>query len=287
MHDWHLSFPGTTLAFGTGESGFSFDTAPAISAQSVRDEDAQSDSLDGRFFGRDHLDGGNVTFEIDIMATTEEAARDLLRQARHAWRADTIRTTPGAVAALAAGSGRLAFGRPRHFVSNDDNIQSGVVRITADFATAEDAWYGPTWTERIPFVPAAGGGLVAPLAAPLSTTSSSDRSLGIVVGGELPTWPVFTVAGPITNPVIEVVGVLRLELAVSLAFDEILTVDTRPFARTVMRGSASVAGALSRSSTRLRDAAIPPGTHEVVLRGTSPTGTARLDISGRDAFSTP
>ena len=285
--DWTLSYVGTELVFGSHESVMGFASAPAVGLPDEFIDDFGVPSGDGRLFGVDYLGGQTVTFEVDIFTPGDrEAAEAVLAEMRRAWRGDAIRTEPGAVATLTADSGRVTFGRPRRFVADQDGDRDGVVRVTADFATSTDLWFGAEDSVEIGLIPPAGGGLVAPLSAPLSTTASSDRSRVFVVGGRTATPPVIEVTGPITNPVVEVLGVFRMEFRLTLAYDETLVVDTRTHARTVTRNGASVAGVLTAASTRLSDASVPPGPHELVLRGTSSTGTPTARLSWRDAFFT-
>ena len=286
-NDWRLVYPGTDLAFGSVTSGLVFPVAPAIGTTETEADDTRRPRGDGTVFGVDYLSGQTIGFAVDVVGPDESATRARLATLARAWRGDAVRSSPGAVAELVAHTGRSTFGRPRRFVSNDDEIHSGLAAVTADFVTADDLWYGPEQAAEVSLVPAAGGGLVAPLASPLSTTATSDRSAVFQVDGEVPTWPVLEVAGPLTSPVIEIVGVLRIELDLTLAYDQTLVIDTRPWARTVLRDGASVSGRRTRASTRLDAAALPPGTHQLVLRGASATGTARATARWRNAYTTP
>src|SRR5690606_25362200 len=105
--------------------------------------------------------------------------------------------------------------------------------------------------------------------------------------GELPAWLSVSSEGARTNPVIEVGDFLRWEFRTTLAYDQTLTVDASPWARTILRDGAAIPGTLTPQSTRLAKAVIPPGSHEFVLRGTSSTGAARAVASWRPAFHTP
>lgn len=287
--DWVLVYPGVELAFGTRESGYGFDSAPALATTESSIGDVALPNDDGILFGRDRLHGQSIVFEIDVVAVGDRAGvKAKLEVLRNAWRADVIRRDPGAVAMLQSDTGRVTFGRPRRFVSADDDDRFGISKVTADFMAATDLWYGPEQSTSVSIAPAVGGGLVAPLVAPLATTESSDRSTAVTVGGSLPTWPVFEVRGPISGPVVELVGQWALRFPnLSLAYDQTLVVDARPWARTILRDGESVAGMLAPSSARLQDAVLPPGTHELVLRGTSLTGTASLTARWRDAYTTP
>jgi hypothetical protein len=285
--DWKLTYPGNTLTFGSHESRMGFASAPEIGLPDSLTEDMSAPGGDGRLFGVDYFGGQMVTFEVDIFTPGDrEAAKVLLAQMRHVWRADAIRSDAGAVATLTSDRGRVTFGRPRRFVPGEDGDRSGLIRVTADFATVSDLWFGELEQVEVGLVPVPSGGLVAPLAAPLSTTESSDRSQAVTVGGELPTWPAVMVFGPITNPVVEI-GPVRWEFRITLAYDQSLTVDAAPWARTILRDGAGVPGVLTPKSTRLANATVSPGVHEFVLRGSSSTGTARAVASWRPAFHTP
>lgn len=283
---WTLTTGSTSFAFGSVESGFALHSAPDIGTVSFAAEDFSIVNGDGRLFGKDSVEPAPIGFVFDITAGTETAARELLERAKLAWRGDAVRGTPGATATLTSENGRSTFGRPRRFAADTDAIAHGFVRVSADFLPATDLWFGANQVTQVNLIQAAGGGLISPLGSPLTTTADSDRSRGFVVGGALPTWPVIEVTGPITNPVVEIVGGARFEVRTTLAFDQKLTIDTRPWARTVMRGSASVAGLLSVRSTRLSTAELSPGPHEAALRGVSATGTPKLTLRWRDAYTT-
>ncbi|AYN59103.1 minor tail protein [Arthrobacter phage Yang] len=285
---WLLTYPGEDLVFGSVESGYVFTAAPDLGAREIEHEDERRPRGDGSSFGQDYVGGRTITFELDVNGVDQAATEAKLAALSRAWRADVVRSTPGATAALISHNGRVAYGRPRRFASNDDLAPQGISTVVADFATADDQWYGAIEQGvTVSLVPAPSGGLLAPLAAPLSTTLSSDRSQGIRIGGETPTWPVFEIQGPITNPVVELVGALRMEFRLTLAYDQTLVVDSRPWARSILRNGASVAGAITRTSTRLAHAALDPGAYEFVLRGTANSGNPSATIRWREAYMTP
>lgn len=286
-NDWLLSYPGAALPFGSVASGYVFTKAPDLGAPDVETDDASRPRADGVMFGVDYFGGRTIGFDISVAGANEADARARLAVLTKAWRADAVRRTPGAVTTLTADTGRVTFGRPRRFASVDTFLPEGLTEVVADFACADPLWYGQENLSTVALTPPPGGGLIAPLAEPLATTSTSDRSTALVVGGEVPTWPVFEIAGPITNPVVEIVGLFKMEFRTTLAYDETLVVDTRPWARTILRNGASVAGSLTRTSARLSQAAIPPGAYEMVLRGASEPGTANVRAIWRDAYLTP
>lgn len=284
--DWHLTYPGTDFAFGTIDSQYVFPQSgpPSVSNTSIDDQDAARPRGDGVLFGEDFRAGTTITFDVEVHGENETEVNALLDTFNTAWRADPVRNTAGAVAALTSHTGRTVFGRPRRFQQKYDLTPFGVTAVTCDFETADDLWYGPLQTATVNLVPAAGGGLVAPLAAPLSTTATSDRSQTFTVSGRQAVWPTITIQGPITNPTIEVVGQFKLGFNLNLTQYQTLVVDTAPWARTSLLNGASVAGKLMPLYDRLSDASVPPGRYDLALRGTSTLGTAYATIAWRDAF---
>ena len=285
--EWAISYPGTDLVFGDA-SGIHLSTHPELGPVNRTVDDADLPRTDGVVMGVDYVGGQAIGLSFGIDGKTEADVRAKYGLLTSVWDAPTVRGKAGALAELVSDTGRRAYGRPRRFAPTAFDLWSSYIRAVADFETVDRHWYGPVDHEAsVSIVPPAGGGLVAPLASPLTTTRSSDRSTVLEVGGEVPTWPVFTVQGPITNPVVEIVGLLRLEFNLTLAYDQSLVIDTRPGRRTILRGTGSVAGALRRTSTRLVNASVPPGRYELVLRGTSAPGTSRVSMRWRDAFPNP
>ncbi|MBP2323349.1 hypothetical protein JOF56_003734 [Kibdelosporangium banguiense] len=290
---WKLTYPGMEYTFGTPDLPTFNRTTPDVGDVDIRVADVDRPRTDGRTFGVDFRSGRTISFDLGVRGRTEEDARRESALLTTAWRADPVRLTPGGVAELHAryaGRDRVAFGRPRRFSPNFSDVRvNGFVTVTADFAAIDDLFYAPD-TETIQFgiVPPLGGGLLAPLASPLSTTMNSDRSQAIRVASEMPVWPVVEIHGPVANPVLTVVGTggsgFTFDVRLTLLYDESITIDTRPWARSALRnGTANVAGAVR--GTRLSKAALAAGSYEVGLKGNDPTGTARVRLSWRPTYA--
>lgn len=286
LNDWRLTYDGVDFSFGTIASKFVFpqDGPPSVSNIDIDDEDTRRPQADGLMFGQDFRGGTTITFDIEIHGETESEALTLLQSLAQVWSADNLRGKTGALAMLTAHTGRTAFGRPRRFQPKLDLLPFGIVAVTCDFVTMDTLWYGAEQSSTVKFVPDLGGGLVAPLQTPLSTTATSDRSQTVSIGGTQSTWPTFFLSGPITNPEIEIDGQFKLAYQISLAADETLVIDTRPTARTSTVNDSSVAGTLLARYSRLSDAYLRPGRYDVALRGMSSSGTAELTITWRDTF---
>jgi hypothetical protein len=288
--EWTLAYGAESVTFGLLDTEAVLTKAPDLGDAALTTADSPRARRDGVAFGQDFRGGRTVTFDLGIVRPSEAEALAAVERFSRLWRADEVRSTPGATATLTvrrAGRERVLFGRPRRFAENVEHIEEGYATILADFAASDDCFYSSTETATtISLVPPLSGGLMAPLASPLTTTESSDRSVGIVVGGSLPAWPVIEITGPISNPSIEIVGKWRMDFAINLAAGQTLTVDTRPWGRTIKRDGASVPGVITRSSVRLGNAALAPGAYEVAFRGLSESGTSTARFSWRDTFPT-
>lgn len=285
-----LSYPGVNLVFGDW-APYGLESPPDLGSIEPSNQDAAYPGGDGVMFGRDFMPGRTITLDLAVSATNEAdnlAAHAVLARA---WRGDSLRRTPGAVATLAMHNGgrtRVVYGRPRNFASTLLIVpQLGYSTATATFACSDDLFYSEAETSiSVPLIPPPSGGLLAPLASPLTTAQVVNRPGLVTTGGLVDTWPIITVHGPVTNPKVTLTGQWFMQFSTTLASDQSLTVDTRPWARTVLRNDgASLAGSLTRDSVPLSRASVPGATStEVVYSGTDITGTSSATVSWRDAY---
>ncbi|WP_437582734.1 hypothetical protein ACSAGD_10740 [Paramicrobacterium sp. CJ85] len=283
---WNLNYPGVSLEMAADiDAPLVLSQAPEIS-YGLESPEYRTTGVDGRTFGPATQDGMTVLFQIDVNGRGDElAARSGRESLRRAWRGDNVREFAGDAAMLVAPSGRVTFGRPQRFSTDDTWLKQGLVRATTDFAATTDLWFSAVeYSTSVQIVPPPGGGVVAPVIAPVTTSASSDRSQSFTVAGEVPTWPVIEVQGPISRPAVEVVGLFRLEYGGTLAYDEVLRIDTNPHVRSVTVNGAGVS--LTPSSDRLAAAQVTPGIHVLSMFGTSQSGTATATLRWRDAFTT-
>jgi len=292
VKDWTLAFPSSgiyqaeALTFGSPRSRYVMTAMPAVDSPEFTTDDTSNVRADGITFGTDALGSTTVSFALETNGVTDDDGVELYEELRRTWRADAVRLDPGKVATLTSHHGRRAFGRPRRISRDARFSHVGRSAVTADFKTVDDLWYGPERSAEVKLIPELGGGLTAPLVAPLTTTASSDRSTYIDVGGKLPTWATIEVYGDIVRPEVEVVGVLRMTWDLALAYDQKLVADARPWVRSILRNGESVAGSVSRDSTSILRLLLPPGRYPLALRGASQSGTARAIVRWSDAFTT-
>lgn len=291
--EWQLSYANTALSFGTAAHAVFNITAPDLGDYDIRASDTESPRGDGINFGSDFFGSRTIAFDLGVRPNSARSTRTEVSLFAAAWRADAIRSDPGAVAQLASqyrNLERVVFGRPRRvspiLAEATRNAQANIV---ADFVCADNLWYDAAETSQsVALVPATGtGGFVFPLVFPLAMVGTTDRSTGITVGGEVPTWPIVEIRGPITDPVAHIIGGPRFTFRGTLAQDDVLVIDTRPWARTVLLNGLNAAGRVTRNSTRLASASVAPGGYEVSFFGTSVTATASLTLRWRNAWTTP
>lgn len=280
--------------------GFIFGTGTKYIVQNIEygsveivNNDTPLPRADGVRFGRDWRNNRVITFEIAINQSplkNEDLALVLLSNLETAWLANNVRNSPGAVCSLRLtrnGRTRRVYGRPRRFATLAERDKGGWVFATADFSTVDPFYYSDgEFQHTISIVPTQGGGLLAPLVAPLSTLGVSYGPGDIGVSGTLPCWPVFVIRGPIVSPKVTAVGEWSFTLAQTLLAGDYVVVDTRPWSRGVrLNGLANIAGSLDNKAPRLPNMALKPGRHEIVLSGTDITGTANLTVAWRDTYA--
>ncbi|MEU0857421.1 hypothetical protein ABZ352_18555 [Streptomyces griseofuscus] len=304
--EWNLSYssngvhPGANFTFGTFRTGYYLLEPVEIAYADPDTGDVPMPREDGVRFGQDFHAQATITFEVGV-DTVDDAPAGAGRHGANlgavsamvqAWDAEALRqrfATPALLRTTQGGRARCFYGRPRKCAPASSRLtRLGYTPVVATFACQDDTAYDDVEQHlRVDLVPPPHRGLIGPLTTPLTMTgeSTSRPTSDVTVGGTKPTWPVITIYGPITQPACEVVGRWKASLDLTLGVGEKVTIDTRPWARTVLRGSASVAGLLYRGSPRLVDMRIPVGRQDFVLHGTDATGTAYMTVYWRDAYA--
>lgn len=274
-------------AFGSPDSDVivlqdGFDTGAA----SNRTQDAEMPRADGVLFGRDYLDSPTWAFTLGVRGDAYETLTELAT----VWRADHIRTTPGAVSTLRfmrGGREYVVFGRPRRFAVVGAPVASDDWQtVEADFKLLDPYVYsGDEQTLSMGLVEdASTGGVVLPETLPWILGPGSGERKGIVtVEGYTSTPLTVRIYGPtaattLTNPTIKAPG-FTVQLNTSIAPNQVVTIDT--LSRTVMSDGVSLAGYLSpdsRLGTRLL-----PGSTEFTFTGNDPSYTSRVEFLWRSA----
>lgn len=134
-------------------------------------------------------------------------------------------------------------------------------------------------------LPAATVGLVVPSAVPW-VFGAGGTSGGLVVAntGTAPTWPEFTILGPVVNPRIEHATSGRvLSFTTELSASDTLTVRTAT-GEVLLNGAENARNAVSSDSSPVTSVVFDVGLNEVFYRAVASAGGSFLTISFRAAF---
>ncbi|MGW3627868.1 hypothetical protein [Streptomyces sp. NPDC000880] len=305
--EWNLQYgangihPGADFTFGSFRSGYDLLEPYEITYGDPDTGDVPLPREDGIRLGQDWHSAATVTFEVGV-DTVDDAATGLGRHGANlgavstmvqAWDAEAVRRrfgTPAVLRTIQGGRARRFYGRPRKCAPTGSKLtRQGYTPVVANFACVDDTAYDDVEQSiRVDLIPAPHRGLVGPLTTPLTMTGTGASKVPgeVMIGGTKPTWPVITIYGPISQPVCEVVSRWKVSLNLSLGQGERVTIDPRPWVRTVLRnGSGNVAGTLYRSSPLLEGLRLPVGRQDFVLRGSDSSGLSYMTVAWRDAFA--
>lgn len=253
-----------------------------------RSNDVERAQGDGLIAGRDFLGGRTWGFSVSTNMRNLGDASDVESRLAAAWHDPVHRNRSLALAPLSyemGGRWRRVYGRPSRYAGMRGDVLAvqGRGRLELDFKIHDPRYFDDRETVlRLPIVPASTGGLMAPLVAPLSTVRSSTPRAGYVDNtGTAPTPLKVVFKGPVSNPYVRAAAGWEIALNATLLPGQSVTVDA--FAGTVLRGSAPVAGMLTRK-TRLSSAVLPVGVSDLTFGGVDPTGTAEVELRWRNAY---
>lgn len=255
----------------------------------IENTDTPNPDEDGLRMGAEYIRGRLLEFKINIL--TQGSALDVLDGFEAAWDGDAYRMLPEAYTTLRmrrGGRTRRVYGRPRRFSASTKRSTSGWVPVTADFQCIHHYYFDDLpRADTVSIVPPSTGGFTVPFTVPLAVSGSpGSRTGSITVGGTKPSWPIYTITGPITYPTVKVIGLGAIPFATYLNGNQFLVIDTRPWIRRVVRNDGvNMAGLIDPFASSLKDMWLPPGTWNFVLEGIDPTGTAQLLIEWLDTHS--
>jgi hypothetical protein len=281
------------FVFGTGTpwvvTNFDYGTAD------IQTNDIAAPRSDGILFGRDFVGGPQFLLDVAVIPDyptfgNSVEATDLWGQFKSRWRNDRGRLTPGYASMLRLSRGgriRRVYGRTRQCTPSPEKDANGWWIAGAQWQCMDDYFYGDEErTNTVAIVPPQAGGYLIPPDDPWSSIGVSYEPGVVHIGGNDPAWMTFMFRGPITRPVVEVVGHWAIGLNVTLREGEWIGIDPRPWQRGVRTSSGvDLGGALLPGSPVLSAVKLDPGVYEIVLRGTDETGTATMTVAWRETFS--
>lgn len=276
------------FGYGTTVDVVEFD----MSSPTVTDQDTPTPREDGITMGIDRLGGPIFTIDLEIVEPTETAALDRLEELRGVFLSDTHRLVPQSYQVLSwhlftTGEQRRTWGRGRACApATLANAHVGFIPVSAQFQAITPYVYSDAeFSDSTGLVPDDTGGLTGVLVGPIVASGTGGGSRGFQVQGFRPAWLATRIHGPIKDPVVTVAGRWWYQLLTTIAAGDSILVDPQPWQRQVRRKSdgANMAGFLTGTSAWLADMRVPPGGHELIVRGVDPTGTARVEAFWRHA----
>lgn len=257
-------------------------------AASWRTQDKAMSRGDGVRVGRDLK--GSAVWAFEAFANADDdspggaatAALAAVAELGDAWPRDELRNQPTAVTALRYrinGRTRRVYGRPREYDAPIDTMYlQGLIPVTMNFLVTDPLYYEDTEESiEVNLVPETSGGLRSPVRSPVrSVYTSKPQQKAAVVGGKKPTWATVEIEGSCINPWVQVGSLWRVQAMTSMAYDDVVTFDSRPQSRSTTRRGAAVP--VSRN-TRIAEMLLPPGRHAITFGsddgGSSATATVR------------
>lgn len=269
-----------------------------LGAPPIRAQDQDNPIEDGTFPGEDYYGPRQVQIQAGIKTPGDPArAAEILSDLQHAVDNPATRTTASASAVLRARwpghNTRLLYGRWRRLeVTSAATAINGWLPLDIEFDAMGPYWHADALSQltlSLDQARAPKDGLTAPLceAVDCGAADPSRRPGWIVNDGNAAAWPSLRISGPVTSPRIWNASTGRaLELDVTLRAGEWVEIETRPGTRWALRnGTTSVANNLTPDS-RLDLFVIPSGRSEIRWTASDPTGTCRIDLTWRSAYTT-
>src|SRR5699024_2683417 len=204
----------------------------------VRTQDTPRPGASGKMMGRDYPSAPSWTVELATNLHDINAALSSVANMGALWRSPRW-SIPGERGWLRYSLGshsRRVIGRPRRFTppNGDVKSQQGVARFMCDFQLSDPRTFSDAeHSTTLDLVPESTGGIIFPLAFPMTTTITGGVRSGFVTNaGDAPAPVTVTFHGPVANPRV-FTPAWEVGIRGSLAYDESVTVDA--LAMTVKR----------------------------------------------------
>nr|WSZ96824.1 phage tail family protein [Streptomyces sp. NBC_00857] len=294
---WQFEIGGVVLGKGTPVP---IGNIEGLGAPAVRPQDVDNPTGDGTHPGQDFYGPRTVRIEAGIKTPGDPtAAADLLARLELAVDDPTARTLPQGRAVLRGrwpGHGiRRLHGRLRRMeATSSANAVNGWIPLDIEFAALDPRWHADDLSHLLLSLDQAAErkagdrSVQAPLCAPAEcgTAHPAERPGWITNRGNVEAWPSIRIHGPVAHSRLwNTVTSRALDLDLSLRTGEWVEMETRPGTRWALRnGTVNVANALTPQS-RLDQFVIPPGRSEIGWSADDLTGTARLEVMWRAAYT--
>lgn len=278
--------------YGMGAGNIQIDST-AVDPGSVTVQDQPVVGHDGLLFGEDTMPGMVITQTGKALTSPSQGALalDSYSVLASAWNDPQIRLQDNAVQILRAyyrGSSvvRRAYGRGRKIIPTYGQVYQGLVPFQSQFQAADNNWYDDAQSSATVSIGIRFPRSVAPMRVPATLFPISLSSTAtVLVTGNLPTWPVITITGPVQNPQVTFRNTpVTIGWTGTLRNAQSLVIDTEPWARTFSIGGASAAGGMSGSPMIAMQ--LQPGSTVIEFSGIDWLGlaSATCKVAWRNAW---
>lgn len=294
-----MQFALDDVVFGAGTKT-TLENVSGLGLGALRERRTPTPDSDGTSYQREYRDPAPIVFEGNIVEPGEPgAAWDSSNAMARAFDASAARRQVGGVVPLRmrrpGGDERLVFGRPDRYDPELSRQAIGLIPWQAQFSPADALYYGAEERQQTLLVGTAPSGAyivtdtAGNLIGPISTIGTSAQAFAITNAGDADSWLTCTISGPISEPAFELLDengqpAWTVRYLGTLAFDQTLVVDTSPWSRGLRVDGIGGPGAPTSPETWLGKSTLPPGTHQIRVSGTDPTGTATFAFQWRDAY---
>jgi hypothetical protein len=278
---------------GTLISGSGGNLSSGSGAAGTYTADASYPNEDGLKFGQDFYTGMLLTWSVNVWLRGQEVY-DEIGALKGIWRNKAFRITSNLVTTVRMNRGgrtRLVYGRPRNFKETYGEVERGWAPIDLTFQAADENFYDDELQiHNIGIQNPPVDGLVFPNTVPWRLQQFQEQYTTVHVQGDLPTWPMFIINGPIVNPTIQYDSGWTITILAALDHTQTITIDPRPWRRlTLLNGvtTTNIAGTYTQDSPTMKNMVFEPGQHTVLFGGVDPSLTSFLTVSWRNAYGTP
>ena len=282
LNPYSLAFNG--FIFGGGNSPYQvlqIDGLEALPALRVQDSDRGYQ--DGMFSGRDFFSGRTITVTIQILSGNGLTAQANYNLLRAALQPQQTGTTPLQFQLSAGENLQFINARVRKAISTiDPDYTYGKIKAQFDFFCPDFRYYDNT-------TQTATMAVTQPLGRTYNRTynltfggGSQTQTATVTNNGDTTTYPIITIYGPITNPVVgSTTSGQNLSFNYTMIQSDIISIDLQN--KTVLLNGNPARNLLLGSSQWF---AAPPGTNLYYFTGTGTTiGQTSATVQWNNAYA--
>ena len=278
------SFAFNGFVFGGAGSPYQITSVDGLEGlPTLRVQDADRGYQDGMFSGRDFLNGRTITMTMLILSGNGNTAQQNFNLMQNSLQPQQTGTTPLQFQLSAANGLQFINTRVRAAKATiDPEYTYGYIKAQYDFFCPDPRYYdngvqAAIMTYTTPL------GRTYPRVYPLTFGGGSNTQFATVINsGWTNTYPLISIYGPVTNPVIgSITANASLNFSYTMAASDVISIDL--LNRTVLLNGTPARNLLLGSS--LWFAAVP-GTNQFYFTGSGTTaGTTTASVQWNNAYA--